>query len=251
MAGRKYFTLSFDDGLEQDKRITAILKSYGLHCCTFNLNAGLMGRKRVITQTGEFRFAETDDLGLLKDPSVRCARHFRIPKDEIAEVYEGFEIASHTYLHQNLLTLSGDALDECIRRDVSELETLTGQPVVGFAYPYGGVNAQAIGVLKQYGIRYARGVKSSRGFGLPEDPYLLQPTCWMIERDVFELTERFLREESRKEDQVLCVWGHGYEFDLAPGQIGWDCLKRLCELICSADDVIPCTNREIYARQVC
>ena len=36
--GKKYFTLSFDDGLEQDKRVIRLMRQYGLKG-TFNLNA--------------------------------------------------------------------------------------------------------------------------------------------------------------------------------------------------------------------
>ncbi len=38
--GKKYFTLSFDDGLEQDKKVLALMKKYGLKG-TFNLNSGM------------------------------------------------------------------------------------------------------------------------------------------------------------------------------------------------------------------
>ena len=37
--GKKYFTLSFDDGLEQDKKVLELMKKYGLRG-TFNLNSG-------------------------------------------------------------------------------------------------------------------------------------------------------------------------------------------------------------------
>lgn len=37
---KKYFTLSFDDGLEQEKRLLCLMRKYGLKG-TFNLNAGL------------------------------------------------------------------------------------------------------------------------------------------------------------------------------------------------------------------
>ena len=43
--GKKYFTLSFDDGLEQDKRIIALMKQYGLKG-TFNLNSLLLSGLR-------------------------------------------------------------------------------------------------------------------------------------------------------------------------------------------------------------
>ena len=44
--GKKYFTLSFDDGLEQDKRVIRLMRQYGLKG-TFNLNAGLFGTREI------------------------------------------------------------------------------------------------------------------------------------------------------------------------------------------------------------
>ena len=44
---KKYFSWSFDDGLEQDKKITAILRKYGMGA-TFNLNSGLFGVRKYI-----------------------------------------------------------------------------------------------------------------------------------------------------------------------------------------------------------
>jgi hypothetical protein len=40
---RKYFTLSFDDGITQDRRMMDIMRKYGVDCCTFNINTGLLG----------------------------------------------------------------------------------------------------------------------------------------------------------------------------------------------------------------
>ena len=47
----KYFSWSFDDGLEQDKRIIQILKKYGIGA-TFHLNSGLFGVRRYISRIG-------------------------------------------------------------------------------------------------------------------------------------------------------------------------------------------------------
>ena len=49
--GKKYFTLSFDDGLEQDKRVIRLMKQYGLKG-TFNLNAGLFGARGEVKGIG-------------------------------------------------------------------------------------------------------------------------------------------------------------------------------------------------------
>ena len=58
--GKKYFTLSFDDGLEQDKRIIALMKQYGLKG-TFNLNSGLFGQRGEVMGLGSFSFRDCEE----------------------------------------------------------------------------------------------------------------------------------------------------------------------------------------------
>ena len=41
--GKKYFTLSFDDGLEQDKRVIRLMRQYGLKG-TFNSMPACLAR---------------------------------------------------------------------------------------------------------------------------------------------------------------------------------------------------------------
>ncbi len=53
--GKKYFTLSFDDGLEQDKRVIRLMRQYGLKG-TFNLNAGLFGTRGEVKGLGPSLF---------------------------------------------------------------------------------------------------------------------------------------------------------------------------------------------------
>ena len=57
MAGKKYFTLSFDDGVEQDKRLIEVLKQYDMPC-TFNLSGGLFGDKSFTAHIGEIGFMD-------------------------------------------------------------------------------------------------------------------------------------------------------------------------------------------------
>ena len=40
----KAFTLSYDDGVVQDRRLAALFRQYGLKC-SFNLGSGLLGHK--------------------------------------------------------------------------------------------------------------------------------------------------------------------------------------------------------------
>lgn len=252
MAYKKIVTLSFDDGLEQDKEIIRILKEYGICGCTFNLNAGLMGSKKVMGRISEYGIIEKADLECLhkKRCFINYVQDYRIPADEIAQVYEGFEIASHAYLHENLKKLSDSDLDTCIRKDVEGLKKLTGQTVLGFAYPFGAVSDKVISILKKYGIRYARTTISSKSFDMPENLYKLAPTCWIGQKETMELLKRFVEKEPTEQDQVLYIWGHGYEFDFGTARNNWDNLKRLCDIIGDTDDIISCTNREMFVEKL-
>lgn len=250
MAYKKYFTLSFDDGLEQDKEIIRILQEFGLKGCTFNLNAGLLGKKMVMGRIGEYGIMEKPDLSLAG--KKKCGLHYvpycRIPADEVKQVYADFEVASHAYLHENVAKLSGPALEACIRKDVETLQALTGKEVVGFAYPFGAVSEEAAAALKKCGIRYARTTMSSKGFDLPADPLKLAPSCWMGQKMVFDLAQRFADAEPTEKDQMLYIWGHGYELDYGTKRNSWDALKRLCEIIAKAKDVECRTNAQILAQ---
>ena len=49
--GQKLFTLSFDDGTEQDCRLIALMEKYGVKG-TFNISSGIFGRKSYIKRVG-------------------------------------------------------------------------------------------------------------------------------------------------------------------------------------------------------
>ena len=93
----KYFSWSFDDGLEQDKRIIQILKKYGIGA-TFHLNSGLFGVRRYISRIGNLGMHETpaDQFEAKSFHLLPASHHYRIPREELKAVYAGFEIASHT-----------------------------------------------------------------------------------------------------------------------------------------------------------
>ncbi len=247
MGFKKYFTLSFDDGLEQDKRIIEILKQFGINSgATFNLNAGLFGDEVVIGRIGDIGFKEVKDRSLLnKKGIIRYVPHDRIPEDEIKQVYAGYEVASHAYKHESLPKLSESDMDDSIRKDVEALSNTMGEHVVGFAYPYGATSDQVVETLKKNGILYARTVKSSGDFKMPEDPYRWNPTCWMGDKKLLQYAAQFAIATPTNSDLVFYVWGHGYEFDFGTKNCNYDRLKQLCEAIVSQDDIVCCANKEV------
>ena len=86
---RKAFSVTYDDGVEQDVRFVALLNRYGLKG-TFNLNSGLM----------ETAFAWTHESG-------RVIRRLRA--ENAAALYAGHEVASHTLTHPYM---QGEAMSE-------------------------------------------------------------------------------------------------------------------------------------------
>ncbi len=242
--GKKYFAWSFDDGLEQDKKIIEILKEYGLGA-TFHLNSGLFGDKTYEGRIGNLGMTETPAASF--DPGARhllpYVPHFRIPADEVRQVYEGFEIASHTCGHVNLAKCTEDARRSEIAEDVKALSETFGQTVTGFAYPYGVGAKQSRAALQAAGVQYARLATSKPGFRFPDDPLQMPLSCWHISGKTFERLDSFFRMEAA-EDRFFLMFAHGYEFDFGTKESSWDKFRRICEAVASQDDVIACSIGE-------
>ncbi|MBO6159809.1 MAG: polysaccharide deacetylase family protein [Firmicutes bacterium] len=244
--GKKFFAWSFDDGLEQDKKIIEILKDYGLGA-TFHLNSGLFGDKTYEGRIG--------NLGMTEKPAasfrssgfhlLSYAPHFRIPEDEVAQVYEGYEVASHTCRHVNLARCKEEERQKEIADDVKTLSEKFGYPVVGFAYPYGAGAKESREVLKAAGMKYARLARTREGFKFPEDPLAMPLSCWHISPKTFDLLNAFFQTES-DEDLFFLMFAHGYEFDFATDESNWSKFQRICEMVARHDDVISCSIRDAF-----
>jgi len=220
----KYLTLSFDDGVTQDRRFLEIINRYGLKC-TFNLNSGTLG------MPGELHG---------KDWRVD---HIKVAPEEVRDLYEGHEIAVHTVHHPRLDLLSQDEVFHEVEDDRIALEELSGQKIIGMAYPGGHYfNDDVINTIRTgTPIVYSRDVFSTYDFSLPENLMIWKPTVHMNDEKLFDISKRFI-EEDFDEDTLLYVWGHTYEFDIYDS---WDKVERFCEYISGRDDVTYATNGEI------
>ena len=97
----KALTLSYDDGVRQDKRLITIMQKYGLKG-TFNINGGLFGDKYEGVEKG------------------------RMTKEEALDLYlpSGMEVAIHGYRHLSLSSVDTSlALDDVIT-DRKALESI-------------------------------------------------------------------------------------------------------------------------------
>lgn len=231
----KYFTLSFDDGVTQDRRIIDILKKYGAMCATFNINTGLYG-------------ANWDWVGKhFNRPDVT---HIRFTEDELmGGIYDGFELASHTLHHPSLKNYdSCPSMIECeIARDAENIERICHVKPVGMAWPGGDseyTDTTISCVVDRTCIRYARCTTRTGDFARPEYFMKWYPTCSLSDDDCLSLARRFISEDAC-EDRIFYVWCHGYEFDIYDT---WDRLEELVRMMTSDGNIILATNGEIYNR---
>lgn len=230
--GKKYFTLSFDDGITQDLRIMEICKKHGFTGITFNINSGLCGEN-------------WDWVGDMI--GVPGTSHLRLTEKELkAGAYDGCDVAVHGYRHGSARAYDDDPLGlwSEFERDALRIKKLTGKYPVGMAYPGGDTEftEKTKENLKKYTtIRYARGTTSTYGFDFPDDYMEWQPTCSILDDRLFELAEEFLKDDG--ENRLFYVWGHGYELDAFEK---YEALDRLIGMMSEAEDVVCISNTDFY-----
>ena len=133
---RKAFTLSYDDGIEQDRRLVRMMNERKVRG-TFNLNSGLFGRKGRVAAGKK----EVD--------------HIKIPAEEIIRLYENHEVAGHGVNHESMYGMDTARCAEEILTCRKELEQITGRPLTGFAYAFGAVDENILNAVRLSGISYA------------------------------------------------------------------------------------------------
>ena len=145
---RKAVTLSYDDGVVEDKQLIDILNRHGLKG-TFNINSELFTAER------------------------------RLKKDEIIKLFSGspHEVAVHGARHLSLTEVDEALATRDVLRDRENLETIFERIIKGMAYANGATNGRVINILKHCGIKYARTAGQTESFYLPEDWYRWTGTC--------------------------------------------------------------------------
>lgn len=216
----KVFTLSYDDGVNQDRRLIDIFDRYHVKA-TFNLGYGVLGHK----PEGPFDIS-------------------KVEKEEVKELYRDHEVGGHGLYHSDLSALGDPYMMYEIIEDKKHLEGLVEKPLKMFAYPFGLFNSDVKKILKAAGYKGARTVRSTHGFDLPDDPFELDPTCHHNDERLMELAESFVRERSFR-PQMFYVWGHGYEFDC---DNNWELIEKLVSFLDdNRRDIWFATNGEILS----
>jgi len=217
---KKALTLSYDDGVVQDRGLLALMERWGIKG-TFNLNSG---------------FYDGEELR---------SKNMRIPLEQAVSLYResGQEVAVHSRTHPFLESLpAGVAAWELIK-DRELLEAAFGGIIRGMAYPMGTYSDDLVATVKQGGIAYARAVRVTRNFELPKDRYRWECTCRNKDPELMAICDRFLQLKPVYGPKLFSMWGHSYEFD-EPN--GWETIEAFCEKMGGHEDIWYATNIEIF-----
>ena len=217
---RKAFNISYDDGVVQDIRFVQLLNRYGLKG-TFNLNYGLMRQN----------FTWQHESGMIIQ---------RIREDQIPSVYEGHEIASHSYSHPYFDNASETEILKELGSDKFFLERLTGREVAGYATPFYYYSDLMADCVRHCGFEYARISEESNDYSVPRDFYRWKGSKFHWDQDLEEFVRGFL--ESDRELALCQLVGHSYDLDAMDL---WDKMEKICRMVSENPNVWAATNLEL------
>lgn len=220
----KAFTMSYDDGVEQDVQLMKIMDQNGIKG-TFNINSGLFAKE-----------------GTKYEPEHI---HRRMTQSQAEQLYQGtvHEVAAHGLTHPYFTTLPMAQASYEILEDRRRLEQIFHHTIRGMAYPFGKLDEEIEHVLKATGICYARTIDSTEAFDLPQNWLRWNPTCKHKCKRLMELAEQFIAATVSRQAQLFYLWGHSYEFE---ADQNWKVIEDFCEKIGNKEDIWYATNIEIY-----
>ncbi len=221
----KAFTMSYDDGVDQDIRLIEIMRKNGIKG-TFNINSGEYAPEGYKWPEGHV--------------------HRRMSLSQCKELYSNpdTEVAVHGTHHPNWDSLPAPAAMWDILNDRRTLEEQYGRIVRGAAYPYGAFTDTAVEVLRLAGIKYCRTVISSHSFDMPKDWLRLEATCHHNDEKLPELIERFVNTTTDiYEPWLFYLWGHSYEFEYGDN---WQVIENALQKLGNREDIWYATNIEVY-----
>lgn len=205
----KALTMSYDDGVVQDRRLVDIFNKYGLKG-SFHLNSARLG-------------------------SGGC-----IAPEEVAELYHGHEVSCHGATHALEAQIPRSMVMTEVWNDRLALENLCGYQVCGMSYPNDSRDPETTARLREAGIVCSRTVESTGSFALPQDFLLWHPTCHHLK--MLEILPHFLEYPYPWGMPLFFVWGHSYEFD---NDNNWAIMEEFAERASGKEDVWYATNIEI------
>lgn len=220
----KALTLSYDDGVEQDKKLIELLNLYGVKA-TFNLNSGCYAAEGTKYPEGQI--------------------HRRMSYSEVTNTYKnsGHEVAVHGLTHPWLDQMPEGMAAYDIVQDRKNLEEQFGVIVRGMAYPFGTFSDSVVNTLKSAGIAYSRTVHSTHEFSLPTDWLRMPATCHHDDPQLMTLAKKFIEEDPMWNPYLFYLWGHSYEFE---ANNNWNVIEEFLAYVGQRDNVWYATNIEVH-----
>ncbi|MFZ4775807.1 MAG: polysaccharide deacetylase family protein [Terrimicrobiaceae bacterium] len=179
----------WDDGVVDALRLCEILREAGARA-SFNLNPALHTAER----SGGWRHK---DVKLVQ----------RLATSELVGAYKGFTIANHTSTHPWATKIPLEDWRKEVTEARKELQDLFGQPVLGFAYPFGNFSPETAEVVREAGHVYARTCENATPCYPAADPMRQPSDCHFASPDFWTLYEQAKAAEA----PVFYFWGHSYE----------------------------------------
>ena len=200
----KALVMSYDDGHVQDRGLVSIFNAHGIKG-SFHLNSNSLDHDTFVT------------------------------KAELAALYAGHEISSHTVDHPYLDTCPESSIRWEIETDRAALEPLAGYAVRSLSYPFGAYNDLVLSTLRSLGVNSARTTKNTwNPQYLPADPLKWHPTCHHTGAMTFAQP---FADRTEERMALLYVWGHSYELDNGYADNSWDYMSALCAILRDRGDV--------------
>ncbi|MFQ2150453.1 polysaccharide deacetylase family protein [Aeromonas jandaei] len=169
--GKKYLMITADDGYQDNlTRMLPLLEKYGYKAVVY-----------VVTGEGYNRWDVEHPTN--PDTSVSLMNGEQI---KALAASGHVEIGGHTLTHPRLSKLSPEQQAYEIQENKRQLETLLGQPLLSFAYPYGDINESAKEQAIAAGYRFAVATNSGPK-AMHQDPYQIRRIAIFPRTDVFGL----------------------------------------------------------------
>lgn len=178
----------WDDGVDDDVRLTEILRRYGAKA-TFNICPATHSRQR----TTGWKFKDIKPVWKLALP-------------ELTKVYSGFTVANHSANHLHMTRVHPEVARFEIFEGKDRLEQLVGYEVKGFAYPFGEFNDTVAALVREAGHAYGRTIERSSQVVPCPDLMTLAPSCHFLDSDFWL---RF--EAAKSQGTPFYFWGHSFE----------------------------------------
>lgn len=209
---RKALTMSFDDGRDSDRRAVEILNKHRLKG-TFHLNAGKLDRPKYLTSS------------------------------ELAELFSGHEVSSHTFSHPHLSHVADSNFIYEVLEDRRVLEAASGQMVRGMSYPNGVNGTEIADKLRALGVVYSRLGKATGSTMIPTDFLFWAPTTSYYDAEALKKFEHFKQAKVNAYLSVYYWWTHSISIECDGA---WDKFEEFCQSISGCEDIWYATNLEIW-----